>query len=133
MVNKTEKSVEFSLRTIKMCRFEIKCLLHKHVEGTSRVCGRSLTLASRCFLFVFTRSLCSNVTSSREYFTHTMTTSPSGKETCKTYQNINTITRDLGFLCEGPPYAVAFCAKQWTMGISCNLHSYGKGFRNSQR
>ena len=49
----------FSLRTIKICRFEIidgvKCLLHKtrlqiSSEGTSRVCGRSLTLASICFL-----------------------------------------------------------------------------------
>ena len=62
VVNKTEKSVEFSLRTIKICRFEIidgvKCLLHKtrlqiSSEGTIRVCGRSLTLASMCFLFVF--------------------------------------------------------------------------------
>ena len=62
MVNKTWKSVEFSLRTIKICRFEIidgvkyiVCLLHKtrlqiFSEGTSRVCGRSLTLASKCFL-----------------------------------------------------------------------------------
>ena len=63
MVNKTEKSVElqkaFSLRTIKVFRFEIIdgvkiCLLHKtrlqiSSEG-NRVCGRSLTLASMCFL-----------------------------------------------------------------------------------
>ena len=46
MVNKTGKS------TIKICRFEIidgvKCVS----EGTSRVCGRYLTLASMCFLLL---------------------------------------------------------------------------------
>ena len=60
MVNKTEKRVEFSLRTIKIFsvwnkRWCYMCLLHKtrlqiSSEGTSRVCGRSLTLASMCFL-----------------------------------------------------------------------------------
>ena len=63
MVNKTEISVEvtkdISLCRIKVCRFEInngvKCLLHKtrlqiSSEGTSRVCDRSLTLESMCFL-----------------------------------------------------------------------------------
>ena len=51
----------FSLRTIKVCRFEIidgvkyvYCIKHayKSSEGTSRVCSRSLTLASMCFLWV---------------------------------------------------------------------------------
>ena len=64
MVNKTEKvwnlQKAFSPRTIEICRFEIidgvKYLLHKtrlqfFSEGISRVCGRSLTLASMCFLF----------------------------------------------------------------------------------
>ena len=60
MVNKTGKSVEFSLRTIKICRFEIidgvkyvYCLKHDYkfvLSGTNRVCGIFLTLASRCFL-----------------------------------------------------------------------------------
>ena len=72
MVNKTEKmwnlKKAFSLRAIKICRFEIRdgvtyvyCI--KHVlkqmfsEGTSRVCGRSLTLASICFLFLYDECL----------------------------------------------------------------------------
>ena len=52
----------FSLRTIKLCRFEIidgvtnvYCIyprLKISSEGTSRVCGRSLTRASRCFLII---------------------------------------------------------------------------------
>ena len=52
----------FFLRTIKICRFEIIdgvkiCLLHQtrfqiSSEGTIKVCGRSLTLASMCFLSV---------------------------------------------------------------------------------
>ena len=61
MVNKTEKSVKFSLRTIKICRFIIidgikyvYCIKHAYKfllrEQLSRLCGRSLTLASRCFL-----------------------------------------------------------------------------------
>ena len=52
----------FSLRTIiKIHRFEIidgvkyvYCIKHAS-EGTIRVCGRSLTLASMCFLFLFVR------------------------------------------------------------------------------
>ena len=46
-----------SLRTIKVCQFEIIDGIINYVycikcsEGTSRVCGRSLTLASMCFLF----------------------------------------------------------------------------------
>ena len=65
MVNKTEKvwnlQKAFSPRTIEICQFEIidgvKCLLYKtrlqiSSEGTSRVCGGSLTLASVCFLLV---------------------------------------------------------------------------------
>ena len=63
MVNKTGKvwnlQKAFSLRTIKVFQFEIidgvKDLLHKarlqiSFEGTINVCGRSLTLASMCFL-----------------------------------------------------------------------------------
>ena len=52
--------IAFSLRTIKVCRFEIidgvkyvYCIKHAYnffSEGTSRVCGRPLTLASMCFL-----------------------------------------------------------------------------------
>ena len=53
----------FSLRTLKVCRFEkidtsvksVYCINHTYKfllhEGTSRVCVRSLTLASLCFLF----------------------------------------------------------------------------------
>ena len=50
----------FSLRTIIVCQFEIidgvkyvSCIKHLQIssEGTSSVCGRSLTLASMCFLF----------------------------------------------------------------------------------
>ena len=61
MVNIKPKKVwnlrkAFSLRTIKICRFEIidgvkyvYCIKHAYKissEGTIRVCGRSLTLAS---------------------------------------------------------------------------------------
>ena len=58
MVNKTEKSVAFtkgiSLRTNKVCRYEITDGVKYVSEGTSRVCGRSLTLAAMCFLlFLF--------------------------------------------------------------------------------
>ena len=52
----------FSLRTIEVCRFEIidgvkyvYCIKNAYkvsAEGTSRVCGRSLTLASMCFLLM---------------------------------------------------------------------------------
>ena len=61
MVNKkhskqNRKKCGISLRTIKDSRFEIidgvkyvYCIKHAS-EGTSRVCGRSLTLASMCFL-----------------------------------------------------------------------------------
>ena len=68
MVNKTEKvrnlQKAISLRLIKVCRFEIHVILdsvryvycikhaYKSSEGTSRVYGRSLTLASMCFLFL---------------------------------------------------------------------------------
>ena len=65
MVNKTEKSVEFTkgiFSTHNFCRFEIidgvkyvYCIKHAYnffSEGTSRVCGRSLTLASMCFLLL---------------------------------------------------------------------------------
>ena len=65
MVNKPKKvwniQKAFSLRKIKVCRFEIIdgvkyvfCIftrLQISSEGKSRVCGRSLTLASMCFLF----------------------------------------------------------------------------------
>ena len=61
MVNKTEKvwnvQKAFFLDTIKVCWFEIKdgvfCIKHAlkvPSEGTSKVCGRSLTIASMCFL-----------------------------------------------------------------------------------
>ena len=51
----------FSLRTIKICRFKIingvkyvYCIKHSYKsEGTIRVCSRSLTLASMCFLFLY--------------------------------------------------------------------------------
>ena len=59
----------FSLRTIKICRFEIidgvkyvYCIKHTYMqissEGTSGVCGRSLTLASMCFLFILWWASC---------------------------------------------------------------------------
>ena len=49
----------FSLCTIKVCRFEIidgvkyyYCIKHAYKFLLSRVCSRSLTLASMCFLTV---------------------------------------------------------------------------------
>ena len=67
MVNKTEKSVEFTKGIFSTHNLSLSvwnnrwcyiCLLHKiglqiSSERTSRVCGRSLTLASKCFLLIF--------------------------------------------------------------------------------
>ena len=38
------------------CRIYVLCAHFLSFEGTSRVCGRSLTLASMCFLYVFVQN-----------------------------------------------------------------------------